>query len=317
MDNKRKIGEEELKRALLMMKYDSKKTLTENVQEVEGVQRIDEVAWFVPAAWGLGKWLLATAVTGGAIAGISSWIDSVTGGGDSFDNTKIFFEGCSTISSKMKPNNSPDEIKKAADIIWTNSAGQDWYQGFGASNEESIKKALDSMETIADLCALNSEFYKTYSRDLFEVLDSEIDGDDFTTYVWAPISRKAEQAKEDLDQAESQQQDSTTNTTDTADTTDTTDATIAPSPSTGRYKECSGTYTQGCFSEKIREVQTCLGGLVPDGKFGPKTQAALDAVGFGGGFKDSDVNKICSISSMPEPDSDLPTPDEDDIDSLN
>ena len=34
MDNKRKIGEEELKRALLMMKYDSRKTLTENVEEL-------------------------------------------------------------------------------------------------------------------------------------------------------------------------------------------------------------------------------------------------------------------------------------------
>ena len=314
MDNKRKIGEEELKRALLMMKYDSKKTLTENVQDVEGSQTINEM-WFVPAAWGIGKWLLATAITGGAIAGISSWIDSVTGGGDSFDKTKIFFEGCSTTLQKMKPSSSPQEIKTASDVIWTNSAGQDWYQGFGASNEESIKKALDSMETIADLCALSAEFYNTYSRDLFEVLDSEIDGDDFTTYVWAPISRKAEEAKQDLEQAQSQQQGSTTDTTTTTTDTTSTDGEVVPSPSLGRYKECTGTYTRGCFSEKIRNIQTCLG-LVPDGKYGPKTQAALEGVGFGGGFKDSDVDKICSISTMPEPDLDLPTPD-DDIDSLN
>lgn len=314
MDNKRKIGEEELKRALLMMKYDNKKTLTENVQDVEGSQTINEVAWFVPAAWGVGKWLLATTIATGAVAGISSWIDSVTGGGDSFDKTKIFFEGCSTTLKKMKPNNSPQEIKSAADMIWTNSAGQDWYQGFGASNEESIKKALDSMETIADLCALNAEFYNTYSRDLFEVLDSEIDGDDFTTYVWAPISRKAEQAKEDLEQVETQQQNTTTDTTTT--TTDTTtDTTVMPSPSLGKYKECSGSYTRGCFSEKVREVQTCLG-LVPDGKYGPKTQAALERAGYLDGFKDSDVDKICSVQTMPEPDLDLPTPD-DDIDSLN
>jgi hypothetical protein len=164
------------------------------------------------------------------------------------------------------------------------------------------------MNTVADLCAMNGAFYETYSRDLFDVLDSEVDGDDFTTYVWVPIQDKIKEANSQLEQAQSEQENSST--TDTS-----TDTTITPSPSLGKYKECSGTYTQGCFSEKIREIQTCLG-LVPDGKFGPKTQAALEDAGFGSGFKDSDVDKICSVSSMPEPDLDLPTPD-DDIDSLN
>ena len=31
----------------------------------------------------------------------------------------------------------------------------------------------------------------------------------------------------------------------------------------------------GCMSSKVEDVQKCLGGLVPDGKLGPKTQAAL------------------------------------------
>jgi hypothetical protein len=305
MDNKRKIGEEELKRALLMMKYDSKKTLTENVQEVEGVQRIDEVAPLLLFGFPLVNWLVGAAATGVA----ASWIDSVTGGGDSFAKTKIFFQGCSTLLSKMKPTNSSSEIKSAAATIWDNSAAQSWYQGFGSGNEESIRGALDSMKTVADLCALHAEFYKTYSRDLYDVLDSEIDGDDFITFVWTPISSKVDEAESQLQQAQEaqqQQQDSTTVTND---------GTITPAPSVGKYKECSGTYTQGCFSDKIREIQTCLG-LVSDGKYGPKTQAALDVAGFGGGFKDSDVDKICQTQTMPEPDLDLPTAD-DDIDSLN
>jgi hypothetical protein len=302
MDNKRKIGEEELKRALLMMKYDSKKTLTENVQEVEKPQMINEVAPVLYAGLALWQWLTLGTV---ATVGATSWIDSVTGGGDSFDKTRLFFQGCSTMLQKMKPTNSVQEIKSAADTIWQNSANQSFYQGFGSGNEELIRTALDSMKTVADLCALQAEFYKTYSRDLFEVLDSEIDGDDFITYVWVPISRKVEEADSQLQQAqEVQQSDSTT-----------TDGTITPAPSVGKYKECSGTYTQGCFSEKIREIQTCLD-LVPDGKFGPKTQAALEGVGFGSGFKDSDVDKICQTQTMPEPDLDLPTAD-DDIDSLN
>lgn len=296
MNNKRKIGEEELKRALLMMKYDNKKTLTENVQEVEKPQIITEWVW-----WAVG----AAAV---AIPALASWIDSVTGGGDSFDKTRIFFQGCPSALSKMKPTQPESEHRKAADTIWQNSAGQSWYQGFGASNEESIASALKSMNTVADLCALNGSFYDTYSRDLFDVLDSEIDGDDFTTYVWVPIQDKIKEANSQLEQAQSEQQTDST-------TTDSTDTTVTPSPSLGKYKVCEGTYTQGCYSEAIKQVQTCLG-LVSDGKYGPKTQAALEGAGFGGGFKDSDVDKICQTQTMPEPDLDLPTAD-DDIDSLN
>jgi len=300
MDNKRKIGEEELKRALLMMKYDSKKTLTENAQEVRNPQQINEI---------IGTAALIAWIIGGAAAtaGVTSWIDSVTGGGDSFEKTRLFFNGCSTTMQKMKPTNSTTEIKSAAATIWENSAGQSWYQGFGSGNEESIRSALNSMNTVADVCALQSEFNKTYSRDFYEVLDSEIDGDDFITYVWVPISSKVEEADSQLQQAQETQQTVSDTTTDTS---------VMPAPSVGKYKECSGTYTQGCYSESIKQIQTCLD-LVPDGKYGPKTQAALEGAGFGSGFKDSDVDKICNVSSMPEPDMDLPTPDEDDIDSLN
>jgi hypothetical protein len=63
---------------------------------------------------------------------------------------------------------------------------------------------------------------------------------------------------------------------------------------TKKYKVCSGTYTQGCYSEAIKKVQGCLGGLVADGKFGPKTNEKLKAAGFSGGFSDNDVDKICN-----------------------
>jgi hypothetical protein len=65
------------------------------------------------------------------------------------------------------------------------------------------------------------------------------------------------------------------------------------------YKSCSGTYSYGCKSDAIKTVQGCLG-LVTDGKFGPKTQAALKAKGFDS-FTDADVNKICSKTTEEEP----------------
>ena len=76
---------------------------------------------------------------------------------------------------------------------------------------------------------------------------------------------------------------------------------VPPVPGTNRYRtDCTGTYTQGCKSEAIKPVQTCLG-LVPDGKFWVKTQAALVAKGFPNGFTDADVSKICGNQTPPPP----------------
>lgn len=82
-------------------------------------------------------------------------------------------------------------------------------------------------------------------------------------------------------------------------------STPAPSPAprpASSYTACSGTYKKGCKSDVINKVQGCLNAdttlnldqkLVPDGKFGPKTQAALTKKGFTT-FTDADVDKICT-----------------------
>lgn len=71
---------------------------------------------------------------------------------------------------------------------------------------------------------------------------------------------------------------------------------------TNRYRNCDNEpkYTKGCKSEAIKPVQTCLG-LVPDGKFWVKTQAALVEKGFPNGFTDADVSKICGNQTPPPP----------------
>ena len=58
------------------------------------------------------------------------------------------------------------------------------------------------------------------------------------------------------------------------------------------YRSCSGSYSFGCKADAIATVQKCLGGLVADGKFGPKTQDALKAKGYES-FTDAEVDKIC------------------------
>ena len=58
----------------------------------------------------------------------------------------------------------------------------------------------------------------------------------------------------------------------------------------------------------IAKVQGCLG-LVTDGKFGPKTQAALSGKGFET-FTDADVDKICVKTTVQ-------TPGEEGVDDVN
>jgi len=74
---------------------------------------------------------------------------------------------------------------------------------------------------------------------------------------------------------------------------------VVKPPVQSRYRtNCKGTYTKWCKSPVVAEVQRCLG-LVPDGKFGPKTDAALKAKEFDIGFTDNDVKRICNTNVIP------------------
>jgi hypothetical protein len=68
-----------------------------------------------------------------------------------------------------------------------------------------------------------------------------------------------------------------------------------PPVRTSGYRTCSGSYSYGCKTDPtgpIGVVQGCLGGLVVDGKFGPRTKDALKAKGYES-FTDAEVDKIC------------------------
>jgi hypothetical protein len=60
-------------------------------------------------------------------------------------------------------------------------------------------------------------------------------------------------------------------------------------------KNCTGTYNKGCKSDKIKEVQICLGVTPQTGYWGNKTQKAIEEKfpQFKNEFTDSDVDFIC------------------------
>jgi hypothetical protein len=69
-----------------------------------------------------------------------------------------------------------------------------------------------------------------------------------------------------------------------------------------RYQLCSGTYKKGCKDNEgiISKVQGCLG-LVADGKFGPKTESAINSKLNRNSFTKTDVDVLCKTEQVVEP----------------
>jgi hypothetical protein len=278
--------EEALQRAKLLMKYDTSKTLNENIDTIK--QPVNEIApllGFIPMAL---PWLIGYGTA--ATAAIGTWIYNVQGGGDAFSKTQTFLQGCSSLDKNLKPTQSKGDHREAADSIYNA------IQGVG-TDEDAIKGAIASMETVADLCAMAKYYNKVYG-DLYDDLDSDLDGESFRQYVWSAIAPIVDDAEEDLQNAKKEEGGNSGGGGNTGG-----------GSGTGGYKSCSGSYSRGCKSDAIAKVQGCLG-LVTDGKFGPKTEAALKAKGFSS-FTDAEVDKICNKPTT------TPTvnPDEEDVDA--
>jgi hypothetical protein len=267
--------EEALQRIKLMMEYDTSKTLNENVKTIK--QPVNEVApLIIPAITIAAPWLWAAGAT--AAAAVGTWIYNVQGGGDAFSKAQTFFDGCSSLDKNLKPLQSKGDHREAADSIYNAIEGV-------RTDENAIKGAISSMESVADLCAMYKYYNKTYG-DLYDDLDSDLDGESFRRYVWSAIAPIVDDAEENLEQAKKQEGGSGGNSGGGKRTG-------------GGYKPCSRTYSKGCKSDTIAKVQGCLG-LVTDGKFGPKTQAALSGKGFTT-FTDADVTKICEKTNVVTP----------------
>ena len=121
--------EEALEKMKLMMKYDSSKTLNENIESTK--QPINEIApllGFIPMAL---PWLIGYGTA--AAAGIGTWIYNVQGGGDAFSKAQTFFAGCSSLDKNLKPLQSKGDHREAADSIYNA------IEGIG-TDEDAIKR---------------------------------------------------------------------------------------------------------------------------------------------------------------------------------
>ena len=77
-----------------------------------------------------------------------------------------------------------------------------------------------------------------------------------------------------------------------------------PIPNISQYTLCPETFpiAQFCKNETIRKVQGCIG-VATDSRFGPKTQAALEAKGVDGtSITQQTVDKVCNNAPLVDPD---------------
>jgi len=344
-------GNDALKRVLLMMKYDANKTLTENVENLEPIneQYVAPAVGATAVGAGVGAGaaaagLLGTAavplppiagataiaaaqgtgalgVTGaagvvGSALGVSATAGAAIIGGAAalavlplvywmitkdtgMNKVKKIFEMCSTQSTriaKLPRRLTDNDFRTMTDDI-EDAIVNDSYGFQGGTDEEKLFGTFKKLEsgTASDFCAL-VKYYNTNSDsgDLFDDLDSDIDSESEWKQIYRPIrncvedtllSIKDEQkGKEIIKKGGGKVKSS--------------------------YKPCKGTYTKGCKADAIIQIQGCLS-LVPDGKFGPKTQAALESKDYKNGFTDADITKICNTPSPSPETGDKLTPDTD------
>lgn len=84
--------------------------------------------------------------------------------------------------------------------------------------------------------------------------------------------------------------------------------TVTPVVKTDTYKTCPDTFPieKFCVNDTIKKVQGCLGGLSQDGKFGPKTQSALEDKGLlGSKITQFTLDTVCKETKTKSPDDGL------------
>jgi hypothetical protein len=325
-------GNDALKRVLLMMKYDAKKTLTENIEDIESVDEqytAPAVAGTaIGAGLGAGAVAASTTTAGASVivpvmtalslpataAGVAT-AGAVVGGAVGLavlplvywlvtkdtgaNKVKKIFEMCSTDAAKIAklPRKLGEtDLRSITDDIDDAINEKTW--GFMAgTDEEKLFGAFKKLEsgTASDFCAL-VKYYNSHSDsgDLFDDLDSDIDAEDEWKQIYRPIRNCVEDSLKTI--ADETIEDCKTNPNQAK----CKKVVPVPDPNKPKFKDCKGTYTQGCKSEVIRKVQGCLN-IKPDGLFGPKTQGALESKGYKTGFTDADVDKLCPANVVVEP----------------
>lgn len=311
-------GNEAVKRALLLMKYDSKKTLTENTETlnesgylwklvdgsiVPGTSlppgKIPAGARLVTGASRLGPllgtiaanpWTWAVAIP--TLAGLGIWL--YTKDSDAAKVKKLFSMCSDPESKNWKRYMSSTQVRDSSDALY------DAMEGMG-TDKPAIYAEFKKFKSPGDFCAVRWKYYQDYNEPLFDALDGDLD------YGWQPIFRSLRNMIEDYGKKHAKEYCSTHKEEcikkyckkfpDKCKE----DKSTVQKPKVGgggmKWKHCTDNYTKGCTSGVIGKVQGCLNIKVDD-KFGPETEGAVQAKLGKTTFTNADVNKLCEKVSV-------------------
>jgi hypothetical protein len=272
--------EDALQRVKLMMGYDTKKTLKENIREIGVVLNEQESAGNTANTVRDITHYLMGDVQSSDLTNIQDILDTKVIG-------KTFKDG-TCLMSKVIEYFARGGNSRFSDNFTT-------LAGFSGTGNDLIKSIQATEE------GGESEF-EDVKKDLIDSINKELNG------FCKTGGKKEDELKKDEDCAKNPNQEKCKKTDDSK-------------KKTSGYTLCTGTYKYACKtdpSDAIGKVQSCLGGLVVDGKFGPKTRDKLSAKGFTT-FTDADVDKICSTQIVAKLGSDVESQtlgqDQNDVDS--
>ncbi len=325
MEKKNRNIDESLNKIKFLMKYDSTKTLIENrdtisldEQTVPGEMALrtakgaglaslggflagPAIAKYTGAAIGAGTAATGSAILAGAAAlglvPLVLWLNDKDKMYPKVVKIFKYVEDNKEKIDKIPRGMSDEEIWDAADTLYSAMKRL-------GTREKDVYRVFESLQTISDFAALIDRYNQDNTINLLKQLNRDFDQTKEWMRIYKPIRnlvlRFAKQAELIGKEQESDQSSKVTYPQSDSQPV-LSGPLVVPPPAMGGYKPVKGTkddpYVRGTSGDGVFKIQRCLG-LVQDGKFGPKTEAALAKIGgsYSRGFTQDDVVDICSKS---------------------
>lgn len=178
-------GKDALSRSLLLMNYNNKQTLTENVEKVSSIEEQSFSQIYKGAATGAAAGAVVGTIPGVIVGALAGAVLAAIGN-PKMDQVKKMFDACKT--EKSTPTLTTSQLDAISDSI------NDAIQGLG-TDEDAISAALQQLPTIPDLCGLIKAY--EYHGDLFSDLDGDLDSDyEWKQYVVIPLRNAIRKSQE-------------------------------------------------------------------------------------------------------------------------
>lgn len=181
---KKTILNESLERNILLMKYDTKKTLSENKQLLNEVLPVLAVA---------ALWIGGTAAVTGLISYISKAVDENPDAAQSLRDFVTLGEKAFQSGGKITDGYDPGGDAIA---LYNAMFENDWINiGWAATEQEDeIIRIITSLTSVVDLAALNQKYKLAYrGKDMVKDIENSLQADE-----WAPISLWIEKVQDAL-----------------------------------------------------------------------------------------------------------------------